>query len=353
MTQFNPPKFITGYITNIQDFEAWTESAPKLWEGMAFRWTVDLNVSPQAHGSDATATPFQYDGFDIKVGDWIHDTIGNTFKVYRVDLAGTYNATVILEDVDQYNTYRDPYISGYGGPQIGSCGIFSLSADGSPILEGLPSNTFADNITSNIVGRFNNRNIKTDFVQVEQTNHGFEVGDFICVDADNEGRFELVPVTSANLAIGVVSQVFGPTMGHFNYRPLGKLMDDIQPALVGNYGDVFYLDPQNPGKLTNVRPTRNAKPVYIRLDSETRGFLLNVSVDEDTITVSYKVETVTLDQVTFTLPSNAAVVQSMSINGIENKNFTFDTTTKVLTFDPVATGYGVEETDEVIFVYNT
>ncbi|MNY44300.1 hypothetical protein D3C86_1793140 [compost metagenome] len=102
-----------------------------------------------------------------------------------------------------------------------------------------------------------------------------------------------------------------------------------------------------------MKPASDAKPVYIRLETETRAVRLNAIVDENSITVVHKVETTTLDQVEFTLPAEAKSVQAMSINGIENKNFTFDDTTKAITFDPVATGYGVEETDEVIFVYNT
>ena len=43
----------------------------------------------------------------------------------------------------------------------------------------------------------------------------------------------------------------------------------------------------------------------------------------------------------------------MSINGIENKNFTFDVETKAIVFDPVATGYGVDVTDEVFFIYKS
>jgi len=43
----------------------------------------------------------------------------------------------------------------------------------------------------------------------------------------------------------------------------------------------------------------------------------------------------------------------MSINGIENKNFTFDVSTHKVTFDPVKTGYNVDPEDIVIFTYET
>jgi hypothetical protein len=59
------------------------------------------------------------------------------------------------------------------------------------------------------------------------------------------------------------------------------------------------------------------------------------------------------NQVNFTLPTDAFEVVSMIINGVETMNFTFNSTTKALTFDPTANGYGVDSTDEVRFVYTT
>ena len=52
------------------------------------------------------------------------------------------------------------------------------------------------------------------------------------------------------------------------------------------------------------------------------------------------------------MPQEAEEVLVMSINGIENKNYIYDRAINTLTFDPIATGYGVETSDEVIFTYN-
>jgi hypothetical protein len=58
-------------------------------------------------------------------------------------------------------------------------------------------------------------------------------------------------------------------------------------------------------------------------------------------------------QTLFTLPSDCQSVVRMLINGQTTISYTYNNTTKVLTFDPVGNGFGIETTDEVVVKYKT
>ncbi|MNK74297.1 hypothetical protein D3C87_938060 [compost metagenome] len=350
-----PAKFLMLSISNISDREYWIDESatPPTWNYYPFKWLIECNIELQNHSSDKTPTPFMYTGSDIVVGDWFSDDTGYVYRISEIVYQDLFSAQLVIEDVGQYNTNNDPSAQGQGQPRAFSGFIFTLAENGLPDIQSMPIARFSPEVFTSVQSRFQARNLVSEFVTIYQTNNGFALGDFIKVDEANEGRFELCAANEINLAVGIVNGANTPKTDYFTFKPLTEILENVQPPLVGAYGDIFYIDPANPGKVTNVKPASDAKPVYIRLETETRAVRLNAIVDENSITVVHKVETTTLDQVEFTLPAEAKSVQAMSINGIENKNFTFDDTTKVITFDPVATGYGVEETDEVIFVYNT
>ena len=225
-----------------------------------------------------------------------------------------------------------------------------------PVSDGyLPHQTVDD-----LMARFISRNL-TEHVLVKQVGHSFNVGDVIYADfADNDG-YEKVTSATLDKAIGIITEVGTPGLDYFHYRPIGKLLTNVKPPLSGQHGDVHYLDPSSPTGLTTTRPTGRAVPLYLQLELPTKAILLErgiesgeTSGDIDTNeTHKYDVEEVTDDQTIFILPANAETVMYMSINGIENENFTFDENTKVVVFDPVATGYGVESSDEVFFIYKS
>lgn len=349
-----PSRLLQLSTSVVYDNDYWYDSTnPTMWDGTAYRWNVVGTISPQFHSSDQTPNAFTYNGTDIKAGDWATDSTGRLFEIVEISDPSDGNFTCVFEDVDRFNLYNDPFMSGYGGPQSSICFVFKIAENGLPDLGTIPAGYMSAEVLASIESRFAGRDYKNNFVRVYQSNNNLAIGDFITVDVENEGRFIPADVENLNFAVGIVNSVNVPGTDWFTFKPLTEILNDVQPPLVGAYGDIFYIDPVNPGKVTNVKPASDAKPVYIRLETENRAVRLNAIVDENSITVSFKVETITLDQTAFTLPGEAKSVQAMSINGIENKNFTFDALTKVITFDPVATGYGVEETDEVIFVYNT
>jgi len=327
--------------------------------GYPYRWVVSITTQDQPHNSHATPTPNAYTGMDIKVGDWFASgTNGRANLIVEIQEQTYGSLTVILEDVERYNLFTDPLQQGNGLCDEGEGLIFRLDEDGFPILGPVQDYYFAENTIADLQARFMSLNA-TEHVLVNQHNHGMFVGDVICADFDGStAGYKKVTSDDFNRAIGIVVEANVPGLDYFSYRPIGKLVNNVSPALWGNHGDVFYMDPNEPGGLTNVKPTTGiAIPVYLQLDLPTRAILLERGAEVEHVAESetnkYDVESVASGQTTFTMPNDAKEILYMAINGIENENFTFDTSSKVLTFDPIETGYGVDVDDEVFFIYKT
>ena len=361
MANISPPKVLNVEVTSIMDEDWWvTDDYTDPWNGYPYKWRVNLSVTSQSHSDVSTTSPFAYTGLDIKVGDWLVDSTGISVAIVEIISNSEGEAELIVEDVERFNTFSDSTMSGNGSVSYGSGFVIEVSEDGNPILYGIDTNIMSPTFISSITSRFNYRNIFRNYVRVNQSGHSFNVGDVVRIRLD--GTYELAQAdVNVNAAIGVVNSIGIPSETWFTYRPFCKMVDNVQPDLVGNYGDIFYIDPANPGKLTKVRPETNARPIYIRLDKPTKALLLDAGMFEAPIsddnsgdsTHKYNVDTVTDNQTLFVMPDDATEVVFMSINGIENENFTFDADTKELIFDPVTTGYGVETTDSVFFIYKS
>lgn len=350
-----PPKVLVSDLSNFQTLESWPDDAPvEEWPSSPFRWTADIAVQLSTHSGQDSSFAGYYTGLDVNIGDWISTTLGGrALRIIDISAADFYTVSVTLEDVDRYNTFNDPTGMGDGSIPIGQGFIFEVNENGLPILSGIPSDVLPPSWQADILSRFDYRNEATTYIKVDQTGHTFALGDIVAVDPNNSGSY--IKAADPILAIGVVNSIGIPAANNFTFRPFGDVIDNITPDLVGNYGDIFYMDPAVPGRLTKNRPLTNIRPIYLRLESPNRGVLFasgtagGGAADDSTKTLEV---VPTQDQVEFTIPL-AREVLVMSINGVENNNFVFNSMTKVLTFDPVATGYGVDPTDEVFFVYNS
>jgi hypothetical protein len=316
-----------------------------------------MDITGQEHGDNETNSPYYYDGNDVVVGDWVTATSGGlALQIVSIVSKDTSTVIAIGEDIERFNLMVEPSsTTSYGAGQTGQGVIFSLGDDGLPVVGPLPEFYLPSNFASDIVSRFRYRNLVRSYVRVNAPGHTMQLGDIIRPDFANPGKF-VKAKADANVAtvIGVVSDVNTPSDNWYNFKPFGEIRENVQPDLIGNYGDFFYVDPTTPGALTKTRPFNNARPVYMRLENANRALLLTGSENLDhNETQRYDVVAPAADQVNFVVPANAEEVLWMSINGIENKNYTFDVETKAIVFDPVATGYGVDVTDEVFFIYKS
>lgn len=276
-----PPRLLPVNVSSISNYATWSvmdSSDP--WVGYPYEWTIVLSVTPQQHSYPLSQTPYYYNGLDISVGDWYSDLAsGKAVKIISITSQTTSAATVVVQDVERYNTFTDPSGSGAGIGSTGAGYIFQLGDDALPILT--PMSTLATTLNSNLawqldqVSRFRYRNMLESYYNVYQAGNSFTVGQVLYLQSS--GTYSVVAAGSVNIknAVGVVSSVGVTGPNYFTIRPIGKVINNVSPTLPGNPGDLIYLS--NTG-FTNVAPTIWARPVYLNLGSNT-GILLQTGVD--------------------------------------------------------------------------
>lgn len=250
-----------------------------IFVGYPYRWEVSLAVTSQPHTSPSTLTPFQYDGKDIKVGDWIATSErGIAVRIYEIVSQDASTVVCRVEDVGRYNTMNDLTFGGTGIGPDGSGVVFQVDETGTPIVGPLDSYYMGVSFQSDLLGRFSYFNQVRAF-SVEQAGHGLTVGDVIYLD--ESGNYQKLVADKAHKdiiqrVVGSVSSVGIPGLDYFTFKPRGSIVQNLNPELPADVlpGQFAYVDPVLPGKLTAVKPKQNAVPVYIRLgDAKTAIFL--------------------------------------------------------------------------------
>lgn len=295
-----PNKVLGMRVTEKFDLEAWPyEDFPgdPYWQGGStpkpYRWILKMNVSAQTHGDPSTREPFRYNGVDIFVGDWISDDVlGFSLKVISISEKTTNSATIVVEDVDRYNTFMSE--TGDGLFSIPGDGIiYEISDERMPILNPLPSSLTSFRFSGEITARFQNNNPLYRY-RFSQPNHTLSDNDAVWVDS---GDGEIKTVSNSDnmkVMIGTVDRV-GPGDDIFYIIPSTKIVEGIDPPLPGTAGVVVYID-SSTGEFTTVE---SGKAAYI--------------------------------QVTNTVPdetrSNASIVTQGNILGVNDVGVTFTGTT--------------------------
>lgn len=355
-----PTLLLRAQYENPEEYAYWdsNDNTNDPFVGAPYQWKATINIQDQSHNNHTSMTPYVYNGSDVVVGDWYATSVfGRAMYIREIlDQSNPNKITVVLEDYERYNLFTDPEQGGYGLVPSDPGVIFRLGNDGLPILGPIVQDYMGSKFVEDLMARFMARNGVDEYVLVNQEFHGFFPGDVIYADFETDIGYKKADRANLQKAIGIVTEINVPGLNYFSYRPMGRLINNVNPPLWGSHGDVFYMNPDEPGTLTNERPTGIAIPVYLQLDLPNRAILLERGVEvvsASSETNKYDVEKVTAGQTTFTLPNNCREVLYMAINGIENENFTFNVVSKVLQFDPVETGYGVDVDDEVFFVYKS
>jgi hypothetical protein len=277
-----PSRLLLATPGTITPTDNWTvdDGTGDPWLGYPYRWSVEFTVSIQTHSSHLTPTPLQYDATNIQVGDWFADfPTGNAVRVISIDGSPTADKiTCTVEDVDRFNIFNDPTQqgTGFGG---GPGAFFVLGDDGLPILSPMSQafSALGQNLAWQMdqLSRFRYRNYLKSHYPVHQVAHGFNVGDLIRLTPSG-----YVKAQAANLVqniVGSVSAVGIPGADWFNFRPVGRVVQNLSPILPGNSGDLVYIAAD--GTYTTTKPTAWARPVFIRLDAPTTGIVLDRGVD--------------------------------------------------------------------------
>ena len=230
-------------------------STPRGW-----RYTIEINISEQSHGSHLTRKPFKYNGMDVKVGDWMgYSNDGSCLKIVSVESKNEGSVTVIAEDYQRYNTFKN---SNGGATGSGTAVIiFELQESGLPVIDPLPTGP-GNKFQTNIGARFAHQNVRDNY-ELYIRNNNLEKGNV--VSAFNGNISTTSCDTSSNM-IGVVTMP-GPGPDYVTIRPHSRFVDDDISIPSGNVGDRIFLD--SDGKLTLDEANSCGSVAYITVLSAT------------------------------------------------------------------------------------
>lgn len=245
-----PSKVLSVSVSSVTGTEFWEHPAgdgDRWYSGAAskrhYRWRVTFSVNVQQHGSHLTRDDFEYNGLDVIVGDWIAGaTDGRALKIVQIEAKTRTSVTCIVEDWLRYNTFKSTTGSGiFGG---GAAVIFTLNENGIPMLDPLPTNV-SQNFYPLVMSRFQYLNPQLNYV-LEQTDHGFSVGDVVSAVGDQ--GFVKANAETADRMVGVVTEA-GPGPDKFILLPNNRIID-FDPRMPGDQGEFVYVT--NQGELSNV-----------------------------------------------------------------------------------------------------
>jgi len=275
-----PPKLLRVKVTNITPIATWDhdDGSGDPWLFYDYKWNITMIVDPQVHSYHLSQTPFEYNGLDVQVGDWVATTEGGIAVQISSIISKTMNSvTCEVEDVDRYNIFNDPSVSGVG---IGSTGfgfVFELNDEGLPVLTPVAPGFLPKEFQTDLMSRFMMRNLKKRFVRVRQVSHGFNKEDVIWLT--NSGTYQKAQANDVNAServVGIVKDSFSyvdnANLDWFAFEPIGKLETGLN--LPGQPGDLIYLSDTVAGGYTNIKPSNNARPIYIRLETASSGILV-------------------------------------------------------------------------------
>ena len=275
MTQIITPLTLYTCVFEWNEYAWWNESDSEgdNWVGQPYQWQIKFVCKEQNTGDYNNS--FIYNQSNVIAGDWIVMSNGamalSVQIVSIVDNSGG-EITAIVEDIDRYNLHLTGYYGINGVSNYGTYDalIFRLSSDGLPLLVSLTSDDLAATVYQEIISRFEFRNYLQNNYRVYQDSNTFSIGDEISLNDDGTYVLASAIGTAAYKAVGRIRDINIPGIGWFTFEPKGKLSRYLTPGLPGNPGDVIYLDPLNPGKLTENKPTNGiAVPIFIKINSST------------------------------------------------------------------------------------
>jgi len=101
----SPPKTILGSVNfGTTSTVRYYANPSSRWNGYPYEFQVDITVIPQFTSDNlSTPEPYQYNAYNVSVGDWLGQQNGLCYLVTRiVSVTSGTSMRVIIQDVDLY-----------------------------------------------------------------------------------------------------------------------------------------------------------------------------------------------------------------------------------------------------------
>lgn len=284
---FLPVTIVAKVVGGSVSTNSFYTNPSSLYDGYPYTYNLTLELVPVLNSDDRILpNAYTYDANNIQVGMWIGQPNGLAYEIISINTVTSGSLVdVTVKDVDLFNILSDTTFSGNNAPLEESYGvIFGLSEDGDPVLNGLElqrGNLSDINYWVNdFYGRFQYRNLISTYYNNDSDNlvygTGYTVGQVVYLDST--GQFQIVDDTDqAQLekAFGIITSVNEPEDGNMTVRPFGKITGGLDLSGVGNIGDVLYYDMSatTNNYATDVKPTSNPLPVYIKISNTTASLI--------------------------------------------------------------------------------
>lgn len=221
-----------------------------------YTYNAELDVTAQLHSGTTGFVAKQYDGRDVKVGDYIATSSqGRILKISSITNTGPTRVVCVLLDEDQMNASVDP--TQFGESSIDKDdGILFAIKEGKPFIFPLPGvlpGGLTKDFATQIFSRFNYVS-KARNINVEQQPHTFKLGETVLLTDSGW-------IAATTNPTGVVVKADDDSFG---VRLFG---DKTAVSLPGDVGDVYYWDDID-RMLTKTPTSVNAVKLFQKIDAD-------------------------------------------------------------------------------------
>ena len=255
----NPILFITGQVTAVtsESRYAYDDATGLGPSGSNISIVYNITVSsidPQAIGSSETRTGTgrEYNGLDIKTGDWVVNNTGKTcLQITAITAKSESEISFRAKDVDAF-VYKN-YRTNAFAANVDEVAFFEVSDSGKPLIAGEDAATFfGDKVAADLLqSRFAIQEEDERFrVEFDSAQSSVEEGQVVTIDANGN----LVPFGTAGASdfkLGLLASLsYGDTIAYL--KPFNTIIDNFAKPenLTGSKGDFYYASTVTPGDIT-------------------------------------------------------------------------------------------------------
>ena len=255
----NPILFITGQVTAVtsESRYAYDDATGLGPSGSNISIVYNITVSsidPQQIGSSETRTGTgrEYNGLDIKTGDWVVNNTGKTcLQITAITAKSESEISFRAKDVDAF-VYKN-YRTNAFAANVDEVAFFEVSDSGKPLIAGEDAATFfGDKVAADLLqSRFAIQEEDERFrVEFDSAQSSVEEGQVVTIDANGN----LVPFGTAGASdfkLGLLASLsYGDTIAYL--KPFNTIIDNFAKPenLTGSKGDFYYASTVTPGDIT-------------------------------------------------------------------------------------------------------